>query len=67
MVWNPPEYLEKPMPGILCRISVTYAKDIIARGGRLQAHEVISKDGYAMGWLTPNQIKTLRKQQEGVR
>ena len=60
MVWVPPEtHLEKPLPGPLIRLSVKYAKDIISRGGYRGGTEIISKDGYAMGWLTKDQIKTL--------
>lgn len=62
MAWHPPqEFLERPLPGPLCRISIKHAKEIIGRGGKLMYNEIISKDGYAMGWLTKDQIKTLNE------
>jgi len=61
MVWVPPEYKEKPDPGPQRRLSVEAASGIISRGGILVGREVISVDGYAMGWLSYVQITVLRK------
>jgi hypothetical protein len=61
MVWSPPDRTEKPDPGPLRKLSVKEAQGIISRGGILVGREVISVDGYAMGWLTYLQIASMRK------
>lgn len=61
MGWSPPDRTEKPKPGPKRKLSVSAARGIISRGGILVGREVVSVDGYIMGWLSYVQIGAMRK------